>query len=195
MFHIALTGGVASGKSTALALLAGRGIPCFCADEVVAELYAPYGKAWRKLRAAFPALVSERGVCREKLWAMLLRNPSALGRLEKLVHPLLKKEMEGFARQNESAPLLCFDIPLLFETHMEKRFDAIILLSTPPHIRRARASMPPAHYGFLLGRQNSFFKNKCALERTGLPALILKNGGKLENLQRQLDGFLASLSP
>jgi len=140
----ALTGGIGMGKSTATNTLRRLRIPVFDADAAVHRLQGPGGAAVRPIEAAFPATTrpTPRGpmVDREALRRVVLADPAALRRLEAIVHPLVRREERRFlARARRGgARLAVLDIPLLFETGGERRADAVIVVTAPPAIQRAR---------------------------------------------------------
>lgn len=140
MIVIGLTGGIGMGKSTVAKLFAAQGIPAFNADDAVHRLQAPGGRAIPALAAAFPGTVKHGVLNRAKLRALVLKNDSAMRRLEAIMHPLVYQEETIFRtaalRAHRRAVLL--DIPLLFETGAERRFDVTIAVSTPRDVQIAR---------------------------------------------------------
>jgi dephospho-CoA kinase len=140
----ALTGGIGMGKSTAADTFRRLGIPVFDADAAVHRLQGPGGTAVRAIEAAFPGTTSPtpRGprVDREALRRAVLGNDAALKRLEAIVHPLVRQEERRFLAQarRRGARLVVLDIPLLFETGGEGRADAVIVVTAPSAIQRAR---------------------------------------------------------
>jgi len=145
----ALTGGIGMGKSTATAALRRLGVPVFDADAAVHRLQGPGGAAVRPIGAAFPgtAIPTPLGprVDREALRRVVLNDPAALRRLEGIVHPLVRREERRFlaAARRRGAGLAVLDVPLLFETGGEKRVDAVIVVTAPAAIQRARVLRRP----------------------------------------------------
>jgi dephospho-CoA kinase len=143
MVVIGLTGSLGMGKSTTSRFFAEAGIPVFDADETVHRLYA--GDAAAPIEAAFPGTTGEQGVDREKLALAVLGNAAALARLEAIVHPLVRQEEQRFlaAARHTGARVAVLDIPLLFETGGDGRVDAVVVVSAPPEVQRARAFERP----------------------------------------------------
>jgi dephospho-CoA kinase len=143
MVVIGLTGSLGMGKSTTSRFFAEAGIPVFDADETVHRLYA--GDAAAPIEAAFPGTTGEQGVDREKLALAVLGNAAALARLEAIVHPLVRQEEQRFlaAARYTGARVAVLDIPLLFETGGDGRVDAVVVVSAPPEVQRARAFERP----------------------------------------------------
>lgn len=143
MFVLGLTGSLGMGKSTTAHFFAKAGVPVHDADAVVHRLYE--GDAVAAIEAAFPGTASDRKVDRTKLAARVLGDPVALKRLEAIVHPLVqdaeqKLLAEAQARGEKVAVL---DIPLLFETGGDARVDAVVVVSAPPDVQRARVLERP----------------------------------------------------
>jgi dephospho-CoA kinase len=143
MMVIGLTGSLGMGKSTALRYFAEAGVPVYDADEVVHRLYA--GEAAAAIEAAFPGTTGGHGVDRARLAQAVLGDPAALTRLEAIVHPLVRREEQRFleAAEKAGAQVAVLDIPLLFETGGDARVDAVVVVSAPPEMQRARAFERP----------------------------------------------------
>ena len=94
MIVVGLTGSIAMGKSTVAAMFAELGVPTFDADDAVREFYA--GEGAKAIEAAFPGVVVEGKVDRERLGARVLGDAEALQRLEGLVHPAVAKARARF---------------------------------------------------------------------------------------------------
>jgi len=143
MFIIGLTGSVGMGKSTTARLFAEQGVPVHDADAVVHQLYE--GEAVAAIEAAFPGATARGKVDRTRLAALVLDDPSALKRLEAIVHPLVQAaEQELLAQaQARGDKVAVLDIPLLFETGGDRRVDAVVVASAPTEIQQARVLARP----------------------------------------------------
>jgi dephospho-CoA kinase len=143
MFIIGLTGSVGMGKSTTARLFAGQGVPVHDADAVVHRLYE--GEAVAAIEAAFPGATTGGKVDRSRLAALVLDDPSALKRLEAIVHPLVQAaEQELLAQaQARGERVAVLDIPLLFETGGDRRVDAVVVASAPTEMQQARVLARP----------------------------------------------------
>lgn len=136
---IGLTGGIGTGKSTAAAEFRRRRIPVFDADATVHRLQGPGGAALAPIAAAFPGVVSNGVLDRARLRSALTE-PSALTRLERIVHPLVRQAERQFLARARAArrPIAVLDIPLLFETGGDRRVNHVMVTSAPAAIQRAR---------------------------------------------------------
>ena len=143
MFVIGLTGSLGMGKSTMARFFAEEGIPVHDADAVVHRLYA--GEAAAAIEAAFPGTTADGKVDRNKLAARVLDDPAALNKLESIMHPLVQAAEQQLLAQAETRgeEVAVLDIPLLFETGADRRVDAVVVVSAPAEIQRARVLARP----------------------------------------------------
>ena len=142
-FVLCLTGSLGMGKSTAARFFAEAGVPVHDSDAVVHALYE--GEAVPAIEQAFPGSTSGGKVDRAKLASLVLNDKAALARLEAIVHPLVSVSRERFlaAAQARGAAVVVLDVPLLFETAMDCRCDAVVVVTAPPEVQRRRALERP----------------------------------------------------
>jgi dephospho-CoA kinase len=138
MFVIGLTGSIGMGKSTTARFFSEAGVPVHDADATVHRLYE--GEAAPAIEAAFPDTTLGGKVDRAKLAARVLGDKSALRQLESIVHPLVRESERRFLfdAERNGAPVVVLDIPLLFETGGDERVDAVVTVSAPADVQRAR---------------------------------------------------------
>ena len=152
-----LTGSIGMGKSTVAAMLRELGIPVFDADAVVHGLQGPNGRLLAAIEAVFPGTTGDGGVDRQKLGAQVLGDDVAMARLELIVHPAVAEERAAFLADNRDAPIVAFDVPLLFEKGGESGLDATMVVSAPADVQRtrvlARRGMTPEKFDAILARQ------------------------------------------
>jgi dephospho-CoA kinase len=141
----ALTGSIGMGKSTTAAMFAEEGVPVYDADAEVHRLYAAGGAAVAPVEAAFPGVTKDGAIDRGALGARVLGDPAALRRLEQIVHPLLGATRAAFfaKAQADGVDLVLLDIPLLYETGGETRVEAVVVVSAPDEVQRARVLERP----------------------------------------------------
>jgi dephospho-CoA kinase len=157
MFVLGLTGSMGMGKSTTAKFFAEAGVPVHDADAAVHRLYE--GAAVAPIEAAFPGVTSGGKVDRAKLSARVAGDPAALKKLEAIVHPLVRAAEQEFlaAAETSGAPVAVLDIPLLYETGGDSRCDAVVVVSAPADVQRARVferpGMTEEKYAALLARQ------------------------------------------
>ncbi|MEQ1542088.1 MAG: dephospho-CoA kinase [Novosphingobium sp.] len=156
-FILGLTGSIGMGKSAVAAMFKGLGVPVFDADAAVHELQGPGGALLGPIERAFPGTTGPAGVDRQKLGAAVFGIPDALKRLEVIVHPEVAEMRRAFLADNACAPLIVFDIPLLFEKTAEHGLDAVLVVSAPSAMQRervlARPGMSEAKFAQILSLQ------------------------------------------
>ncbi|HEX5631715.1 MAG TPA: dephospho-CoA kinase, partial [Gemmatimonadales bacterium] len=142
MLNVALTGNVASGKSTVAALFAAWGATVIDADALVHELQRPGTGVYEAIVRRFGhRIVGPRGLLdRDALRARVLADPDARRDLEAIVHPAVARRREELVAdaRRRGAPVVVSDIPLLFEALDPAAFDAVVLVDAPAAVRRRR---------------------------------------------------------
>ena len=143
MFVLGLTGSLGMGKSTTARFFAEASVPVHDADAVVHRLYE--GEAVAAIEAAFPGTTADGRVDRTRLAARVLGDAAALKRLEAIVHPLVRKAEQQLLEEAQAhgEPIAVLDIPLLFETGGDRRVDAVVVVTAPPEVQRARVLERP----------------------------------------------------
>jgi dephospho-CoA kinase len=155
-FVIGLTGSIGMGKTTTAEMFAREGVPVWDADAAVHRLYHRGGAAVEKIRTICPDAVSDGEVRREVLKAWIDRDKDALSQIESVVHPLVAADRAEFIR-TARAEIVVIDVPLLFETGGDTAVDAVVVVSAPPALQRARVlardGMTEARMAGILARQ------------------------------------------
>ncbi|MAM26057.1 MAG: dephospho-CoA kinase [Rhodobacteraceae bacterium] len=156
MYLLGLTGSIGMGKSTIARLFAEEGCAVWDADAAVHRLYAKGGAAVAPMAAAFPTAITGEEVSRPALKAIIAEDPTALGRIEAIVHPLVGQDRVEFLRSAKSdIPVL--DIPLLFETGGDARMDGTVCVTVPEAEQRRRVlergTMTEAQFEAILAKQ------------------------------------------
>lgn len=123
---IAVTGGIGSGKSTVMKIIAEKGYPIFSCDEIYSQLTSDRDFL-NILRHSFGDILNSDGTLdRKKLSEIVFNNPAKLAELDKITHPAIYKEM---FRMADEAGGICFcEVPLLFESGAESLFDGVIIV-------------------------------------------------------------------
>ena len=135
MIKIGITGSLASGKTTASKILSSRRGPLFSADKAVKELYK---------NKHFKSLVSKRfkiknnSQLKKSLKNLILKDKNSIKKLEKIIHPLVRKKMKNFTTQNRNKKLLFYEIPLLIESKLMKHFNVIVFIKAKRQLRLRR---------------------------------------------------------
>lgn len=142
MLRIAVTGGVATGKSTVLAALAGQGVPTIDLDALCRELVAPGRPELARIKEAFgPELLLEGGrLDRARLRELITRDRAARKLLNAILHPPVLAEMERRLSGLEAAghQIAAVEVALLYEGDYASYFDAVIVAACPPEVALER---------------------------------------------------------
>jgi len=191
MFVIGLTGSIAMGKTTTARLFADEGVPVHDADAAVHKLYA--GEAAGLIEVAFPGSTRSGTVDRVQLGKQVTGDPTALRRLEEIVHPLVRNAERKFLRDAEIAgvPIVVLDVPLLFETGGDGRVDATVVVSAPAEMQRERVlerGVSLERLEALLGRQMP------DAEKRRRADFVVDSGQGVEHARAQVRQILAAVA-
>ena len=135
MIKIGITGSLASGKTTASRILSFKRGPLFSADKVVKELYS---------NKRFKYLISKRfkiannNRLKKAIKKIIFEKKTNIKKLEKIIHPIVRKKMKRFTLLHKNRKLLFYEIPLLIESKLMYFFDYIILVVSPRKYRLKR---------------------------------------------------------
>ena len=191
MIVVGLTGSIGMGKSTVAAYLRGQDIPVLDADKIVHDLYA--GEAAPLIEVVFPGTTSNGVVDRAALASKVLSSPIELKKLEAIIHPRVRAAEWGFLleEQDKGVDLAVLEIPLLFETAPHALFDAIIVVSAPPDVQRARLMTRPGmtdeKLDALVARQLPDSDKRAKAD------FVVDTGVPLEDTYRQIDAILREI--
>ena len=143
MLKVALTGGIATGKSYVLEQFRRRGVPCLDADSLAHGVTAAGTEATSAIAARFGAdiLDAEGSIDRARLGSIVFADAGARRDLEALVHPGVYRAIAAGLRAFElldAPPLAVVDVPLLYETGHADEFDRVVVTACAPEIQLAR---------------------------------------------------------
>lgn len=184
MVILGLTGSIGMGKSTAAKMFRRLGVPVFDSDKIVHQLMGPGGAALAEVGAAFPGVVRDGAVDRQRLGKLVFGDGEKLARLEAIIHVKVGDRRQSFLRQVglRRIPLVVFDVPLLFETGGEVACDATVLVSAPPFVQAgrvlARDGMTEEKFAAILRRQMPDRE-----KRRRADFIVLTGRGKRETLR------------
>ena len=185
MLRVALTGNIASGKSSVARVWARLGAHIIDADELARRAVEPGSPALDRIARAFGPEVLEPGggLNRDAMRGIVFRDEAARRRLEAIVHPevgrLRAAEEERLER--EGARVVVNDIPLLFEVGLEDEFDVVVLVDAPEAVRLERLVRDRG-----LGReeaQRMIAAQMPAESKRRRADIVIENAGTLEELE------------
>ena len=157
MLLLGLTGSIGMGKSTTADMFRAEGAPVYDSDRLVHDIYN--GPAAMEIERAFPGATADGVVDRNRLARFVLGDAEAMKRLEAIVHPLVWEGRRRFLDEQarKGVKIAVLDIPLLFETGADKDVDAIVVVTAPKSLQRARvlarANMTEQKFESILARQ------------------------------------------
>lgn len=191
MIKLGLTGSIGMGKSTVAAMFADERVPVFDADATVHRLQGPAGRLLARIEDAFAGTTGPSGVDRALLGAAVFGNDAALKLLESIVHPAVAEERAAFIARHASAPIVVFDIPLLFETGGEKNVDMVAVVSAPREVQYARVLARP---GMTAEKLDSILARQIPdSEKCARADFIIPTGGGLDETRDSVRSVIACL--
>ena len=183
---VALTGGLASGKSEAARRFEALGVPVIDADAVARDLVEPGAPALDEIVEAFGAGVLDgRGrLDRARMRERVFGDEDERRRLESILHPRVRDAMRAFAVASDASYVL-FVIPLLVETRQADTVDRVIVVDAPRDLRASRASArdgsPPETITAMMDSQAT------RAERLAAADAVIENAGDLAALHERVD--------
>ena len=182
---VAITGGIGAGKSEALQAFARHGAATVSSDEIVHHLLRRDDVRETVVGRMGNGVLSPEGeIDRGALATVVFNDRQALAWLEELLHPLVSLEyLEWRERLGElpNPPRVCVtEVPLLYETGGDARFDKVVVITAPTKLRRARSIVATED------RESRLLPDREKVERADF---AFKNTGSLE----ELDEFVASV--
>lgn len=189
---IAITGSMGSGKSAVCSFIKKAGWPLISADEIVADLYDFDTFVKTKLSEYYgEEVIEDHKVNRKVLFSNMMKNEKEKNRVESLVHPLVEKKMlEYFAKQESD--LLFAEIPLLYESKWQNKFDQVWVVAAKDDVRIDR----------LTTKRNVSKEQALALMSHQIDQLkkmewadvVIDNNGTLEELSNVVNQLLLKVS-
>ncbi|WJW79486.1 dephospho-CoA kinase [Bartonella sp. TP] len=189
-----LTGSIAMGKTSIANLMRSKGIPVFCADSCVHELYKTPAIV-AQIACMFGDVIENGVVNRQKLGQYILYDLEAKAKLEKLIHSYVRLNEIEFLEQEQKkqSPISVIDMALYFENGAVKKIgdyeiEAVIVVTTTPEQQRKRALSRAGMSEEKLNRILSLQMD--SVEKIALADYVIDNSGSLEYAERQINAIL-----
>jgi dephospho-CoA kinase len=188
---VAITGGIAAGKSAMLQSFRAHGAATVSSDEIVHHLLRSDPEVKAVLVERFgEAILDDGGVPdRSRIAAIVFDDPEALAFLEQLLHPLVSREYltwrEQVAALDDPPPVTVTEVPLLFEAGSEGSFDRIVVVTAPRKLREQRRQVP------LDNRDDRLIDDG---EKVARADFHYVNTGTFEDLDAWVAGVMAELT-
>ena len=140
MLSIGLTGGIGSGKSQVAHFFGELGIPVIDADVIAHQLVAPGSEGLADITAVFGdnILDNDGKLNRSKLADIVFKNPESKHKLESILHPRVRAQIDAYKTRYENYPYIIIVIPLLLESNQPFEVDRVLVVEAPEEIRIQR---------------------------------------------------------
>ncbi|GAA1949670.1 dephospho-CoA kinase [Microbacterium deminutum] len=193
---VALTGGIASGKSTIARRLAEHGAVVVDADRIVRDVQQPGSPVLTAIAAEFGErmLLPDGSLDRAALGGAVFGDPEAVGRLNAIVHPAVRAESArrfGAAFAADPGAVVVYDVPLLVEARVDDPWQLIVVAHAPADVRRQRLvglrGMTGAEAAARLASQVP------DEARLAVADVVIDTTGSLADTERQVDALWESL--
>lgn len=183
MTNIAITGGIASGKSLLGKLLSELGADVLDVDEIIRSMHGPDGEGAKMVKSVFGSdyLTDNGGTNRMKLGNFVFNNPAALKRLNDLMHPIARQAALKWRDAASPAPFKAALIPLLFESGWRADWDAALAIESPLEARISRLAARGLSQAEALARVNAQLP---ARQRREQADFVILNDGGIPELKR-----------
>ena len=193
MVRVALTGGIASGKSMVATELAARGAIVIDADVLAREVVEPGTSALAAIIDRFGAdLLSDGRLDRARLAEIVFADPLARRDLERIVHPAVRARAAELERAAGAAAVVVHVIPLLVETGQQEDFDLVVTVDVDHETQIQRLM---TRNGFTRAEAESRIAAQASREDRRIAAdVVLDNTGSVTQLREQVDALWAELS-
>lgn len=191
-YIIGLTGNIACGKSTVVAMLHTLGAATLDADRLVHDMYQPGDPVYYAVIEAFGAdiLGADAEIDRRALGRKVFGDPAALTRLERLTHPaVIARVWEWVARQ--TAPVVVIDAVKLIEAGIADGCDAVWVVTCPPDVERRRLLARPGMTEAEADRRLAAQGPEAA--KIARAAVVIANGGTIAETRAQVERAWAAL--
>jgi len=190
--NIGLTGGIACGKSTVSAMLVRRGAILVDADQIAREVVEPGSPVLAEIAERFGAQVlqSDGSLNRKRLGEMIFRDPDLRRELNRIIHPPIRATMLERMRAGESRhpdKLVVADVPLLYESGLERMFEEVVVVYVPREVQLARLMRRD---GLTREQAEERLSAQMPIEEKKRRAdFVIDNSGTIEETERQVDLF------
>lgn len=192
---LGLTGGIATGKSTADEFFKKKQIPIIDSDKIAHNIMDVGKPAWKQVKETFGEdyLNPDQSVNRKKLGNLVFNDSAELKKLNDITHPLIYQEIQDKikAEKDKNVPLVIVDAPILFETGGQSYCDKTLVISLPQDLQikrlMARNNLTEDE---ALSRINSQMSLK---EKRKLATFVVDNAGTIEELESKLEQLLKEI--
>jgi dephospho-CoA kinase len=183
MQRIAITGGVAEGKTTVLRIFESLGAQAISSDQLAATLLLPGTEVWEQLIREFGQAIIAADGARERLATLAFGEPAVRRRLNRIMHPAVVQALQARLSEREPSPTPIFvEVPLLIEVALQGVFDAVVVVQATPALQRQRLLAR----GLSLPRARQILRAQLPTRcKTVFADWVIRTHGSLEQVEAQ----------
>ena len=194
-YVLALTGGIATGKSTADDFFKKKNIPIIDCDQIAHELMKPGNASWQAIKDHFGVeyLNSDQTINRKKLGQLVFSNKGALSELNQLTHPLIFDKTVAKIKEYQNFALVILDAPVYFEAGLDKKHVAngVLVITLPEQLQIER-----------LKKRNNLSDKEARMrinsqmplaEKEKMADFVVANTGTIKELENKLEQILIKI--
>lgn len=191
-YVLALTGGIATGKSTADQFFEKKNIPIVDCDKIAHDLMEPKNASWQAIKDNFGEeyLNSDQMINRKKLGQLVFSNKGALNRLNQLTHPLIFDKTIQKIESYQNEDMVILDAPVYFESGWDKKniADGILVITLPETVQIDRLKQ---RNNLTDEEARMRIKSQIPLDKkTQLADFVIENTGTIKELESKLEQLL-----
>ena len=188
MIRIALVGSIGSGKSHIAKLFK---FPVFNADLEVNKIYKKDKKIFSKLKKKLPNFFSKFPVKKQELIRAILYNKKNLNLITKIIHPIVKRKLVNFIKNNKNKKIIILDIPLYLENKLNNKNDIIVFVQGNSNEVKKRLKKRK-NYNIIL--MNQFKKIQLPIEiKKKKSDFIIKNDFTMRTVKKYVKNILDNI--
>ncbi|MEI6693141.1 MAG: dephospho-CoA kinase [Actinomycetes bacterium] len=189
MLVVGLTGGVGAGKSTVSQMLADHGAVIVDADAIARAVVEPGTPGFQEVLDAFgdEVLYYDGMLDRKALAALVFRDPVARGKLESIIHPLVRQQSDLMTALADDDAIVVHDVPLLAETGRTEAYDVIVVVDAPEDVRIAR--LLHSKGWDVAAAKDRIAAQSSSAQRLAIADEVVENTGDIAELQIQVDAL------
>ncbi len=189
---IALTGGIGSGKSLAAQYFADLGALVIDADQLARAAIERGSSGFNEVVMIFGDSILKNGdIDRRALGELIFKDPSLKAKLEAVIHPWIRKEFEEAVASLKENQTLVYEIPLLFETNAQDRFDLVITVEALMENRISRLRAKGLHISEIESRIAAQATRE---QRESVADFLIENDGSEDDLLRKIENIWDELA-
>jgi dephospho-CoA kinase len=183
MQRIAITGGVAEGKTTVLRIFESLGAQAISSDQLAATLLLPGTEVWEQLIREFGQAIIAADGARERLATLAFGDAAVRRRLNRIMHPAVVQALQARLSEREPSPTPIFvEVPLLIEVALQGVFDAVVVVQATPALQRQRLLAR----GLSLPRARQILRAQLPTRcKTVFADWVIRTHGSLEQVEAQ----------